>query len=88
MKFQDKLVKVLHSPETQKLWNSVRVSQIRSHSCKIDKTYPALCFQYTVQLLYNAIFSMGGAQWLSGRVLDWRQGPWVRASPASLRCGP
>ena len=27
-----------------------------------------------------------GAQWLSGRVLDSR--PKVRASPASLRCGP
>ena len=27
-----------------------------------------------------------GAQWLSGRVLDSR--PRVRASPASLRCGP
>ena len=32
-----------------------------------------------------------GAQWLSGRVLDSRpgaEGPQVRASPASLRCGP
>ena len=30
-----------------------------------------------------------GAQWLSGRVLDLRpKGPRVRASPASLRCGP
>ena len=30
---------------------------------------------------YNSVM---GAQWLSGRVLDWR--PLVRASPASLRC--
>ena len=30
-----------------------------------------------------------GSQWLSGRVLDTRlRGPWVWASPASLRCGP
>ena len=35
-----------------------------------------------------------GAQWLSGRVLDSRpkgretEGPRVRDSPASLRCGP
>ena len=30
-----------------------------------------------------------GAQWLSGRVLDSRpRGLWVRASPASLHCGP
>ena len=32
-----------------------------------------------------------GAQWLSGRVLDSRpegRGPRVRASPATLRCGP
>ena len=58
--FQDKSVKVLpntdHSPETQKLWNSLKVSQIGSHSCKMDKSFPALCFQYTVQSLYNARF--------------------------------
>ena len=28
------------------------------------------------------------AQWLSGRVLDSRPRAVVRASPASLRCGP
>ena len=59
MTFQDKSVKVLpnseHSPETQKLWNSLRVSQVRSHSCKMDKTFPALCFQYTVLCLFDLI---------------------------------
>ena len=29
-----------------------------------------------------------GVQWLSGRVLEWRQGPRVRASPASLCFAP
>ena len=30
-----------------------------------------------------------GAQWLSGRVLDFRpRGSGLDASPASLRCGP
>ena len=60
MTFQDKSVKVLpnsdHFPGTQKLWNSLKMSQVRSHSCKMDKTFPASCFQYTVQSLYNAIF--------------------------------
>ena len=42
-----------------------------------------------VHCLYNTsryIIDLEGAQWLSGRVLDSR--PKVRASPASLLCGP
>ena len=27
-----------------------------------------------------------GAQWLSGRVVDLKQGQWVGASPLSLHC--
>ena len=37
---------------------------------------------FTCTILVN----IGGAQWLSGRMLDSR--PRVRASPLSLRCGP
>ena len=47
--------------------------------------YPIRGFWYTKGIQRLNIYILG-AQWLSGRVLDSR--PRVRASPASLRCGP
>ena len=47
------------------------------------------CLQYNKYKLHKNINSLGeGAQWLNGRVLDSRLGPRVRASLASLCCGP
>ena len=48
--------------------------------------YPIRGFWYTNGIQRFNISYILGAQWLSGRVLDLR--PRVRASLASLRCGP
>ena len=50
------------------------------------KTYPEKKTAKLRLRLRKKAKGVTGAQWLSGRVLDSR--PRVRASPASLRCGP
>ena len=71
-----------HKKNARLIWvDMFFFSEIVGQSCK-------MLLQKADERLISKFFSnlFAGAQWLSGRVLDSR--PRVRASPASLRCGP
>ena len=61
-----------------------------------DQSMPVMCRQQfalndnssVTGSLLTKLHRNVGAQWLSGRVLDSTEGPWVKASSASLCCGP
>ena len=56
---------------------------VEVYTCLNAKLFEISCRgSITIIIISLAKVHVGGAQWLSGRVLDSR----VRASPASLRC--
>ena len=54
--------------------------------CKNNFKYSRLNSPLKAGCMENLKTFVVGAQWLSGRVLDSKEGRRVRASPASLRC--
>ena len=61
--------------------NKLKSPWLYNHSSRRKDFYIGF---FKVNITYN-----GEVQWLSGRVFDSRPGgPQVRASPASLHCGP
>ena len=68
-----------YSIDMQTVWTQIRLLLMEQFDRSDCSLWSSLIWVYTDCL---------GAQWLSGRVLDSTEGPQVRASPASLHCGP
>ena len=72
-----------------KVLNTGLIGDLRSHISQVRIIASRFSVYVTLYItLFLDKYLCQGAQWLSGRVLDSTEVPQVRASPASLRCGP